>query len=138
LINLQKGKDLRALVVLAPVTDTTTQQEIYMSKGIPPQVQEVIHDFEHLFQAPDALPPRVFDHAIALLPDTIPINYKPYRYSPHQKDDIEKQVTNMIQSGLVVPCQSPFASLVLLVKKKRWDMEVLCGLSKTQCSNNKE
>lgn len=43
---------------------------------------------------------------------------RPYRYSPLQKDEIEKQVSEMLQSGTVIPSLSSFASPVLLVKKK--------------------
>jgi hypothetical protein len=42
----------------------------------------------------------------------------PYRYSPEQKDEIERQVTKMLEARIVVPSLSPFASSVLLVKKK--------------------
>jgi hypothetical protein len=34
----------------------------------------------------------------------------------------------MLQSGTVVPSMSPYASLVLLVKKKGWLFEILCRL----------
>lgn len=94
-------------------------QEGYLINGIPVQVQQIIHEFNHLFQQPTSLPPqRVFDHPISLLPGTTPVNCRPYRYSPQQKDEIEKQVEAMLKVGVIVPSLSPFASPVLLVKKK--------------------
>jgi hypothetical protein len=79
----------------------------------------VIIDFTDLFQAPNELPPqRSFDHAVPLLPNTIPINCRSYIYAPQQKDEIEKQVDKMLKSDLIVPSHSSFASPVLLVKKK--------------------
>jgi hypothetical protein len=46
------------------------------------------------------------------------VNCKTYRYSPRQKDEIEKQVSQMLQAGTVIPSLSPFAFPILLVKKK--------------------
>jgi tRNA A37 N6-isopentenylltransferase MiaA len=43
---------------------------------------------------------------------------RPYRYAPALKTEIEKQVEEMLQSGIVQPSQSEFSSSVILVKKK--------------------
>ena len=58
------------------------------------------------------------DHEIHLIPRAVPVNCRPYRYSPLQKDEIERQVSEMLKAGLITPSISPFASPVLLVKKK--------------------
>ena len=63
-------------------------------------------------------PSREFDHQIPLLLGVKPINIKPYRYSPTQKDEIERQIKEMLSNGIIRPSQSPFASPVILVKKK--------------------
>jgi hypothetical protein len=52
------------------------------------------------------------------MPGVVPVNAKPYRYSPLHKDKIEKQVKTLLQNGLIVASTSPFASPVLLVQKK--------------------
>ena len=89
------------------------------SETVPPEVAVVIERFESVFGEPTELPPhREYDHAVPLTPDAHPFNLRPYRYTPLQKDEIERQVQAMITAGTIVPSSSPFASPVLLVKKK--------------------
>lgn len=86
---------------------------------MPPQVQEVVQKFQHLFQEPTELPPlREYDHHIPLVPGAHPVNVRPYRYSPQQKSEIEAQVATMLRHGVIAHSTSSFASPVLLVKKK--------------------
>jgi hypothetical protein len=107
-----KGNDVWAMAVVEQPTDMTTPTP-------PAQVQALLSKYQHLFQEPKELPPhRSFDHTIPLLPNSPPVHSRPYRYSPLQKDEIEKQVTEMLQAGTVIPSMSAFASPVLLVKKK--------------------
>lgn len=83
----------------------------------------ILEEFKDVFAAPTELPPtRVYDHHIPLLPSSIPVNSRPYRYLPLHKTEIERQVTELLAAGLIVPSASPFASPVLLVQKKdgRW------------------
>lgn len=46
------------------------------------------------------------------------MNVRPYRYAYFQKGEIEKQIQNMLQMGLICPSINPFSSPVLLAKKK--------------------
>ncbi|XP_052203064.1 uncharacterized protein LOC127808530 [Diospyros lotus] len=85
---------------------------------LPTDVQVVLAKFPTVVQEPTNLPPsRPFDHRIPLL-DEQPINVAPYCYAHHQKEEIEKQVKEMLQKNLIRPSTSPFSSPVLLVKKK--------------------
>lgn len=69
--------------------------------------------------AASLLPPhRQYDHAVTLVEGALPANTRPYRYSPLQKDEIERQVREMLDSGVITRSVSPYAAPVLLVKKK--------------------
>lgn len=46
------------------------------------------------------------------------MNQRPYRYAVHQKNEIDKMVKELLKAGTVQPSSSPYASLVVLVKKK--------------------
>ena len=89
------------------------------STPVPQELKELIEAFEDIFQAPSQLPPqRDIEHQITMKEGTEPINVRPYRYAYFQKDEIERQVSDMLNSGLIRPSSSPFSSPVLLVKKK--------------------
>uniref|UniRef100_A0A453IXZ7 Reverse transcriptase domain-containing protein n=1 Tax=Aegilops tauschii subsp. strangulata TaxID=200361 RepID=A0A453IXZ7_AEGTS len=88
-------------------------------KPPPPAVQAVLDDFADVLGEPKKLPPhRQYDHAVTLVDGAPPANGRPYRYSPLQKDESERQVEEMLQSGVITHSVSPFAAPVLLVKKK--------------------
>jgi hypothetical protein len=53
-----------------------------------------------------------------LLLSTLVVNSRHYRYSPLHKFEIERQVQELLAAGLITQSTSPFASPVLLVKKK--------------------
>ncbi|XP_039771719.1 uncharacterized protein LOC120639854 [Panicum virgatum] len=86
---------------------------------LPVEVQTLIDQFASLFDEPSSLPPsRACDHEIPLIPGARPVNISPYRYPPALRDEIEKQVAEMLDKGLIQPSASLFSSPVLLVKKK--------------------
>lgn len=84
-----------------------------------PELTQILTKYSSLFQTPTTLPPsRNTNHAIHLLPNSNPINVRPYRYPYFQKQEIETQVASMLQNGIIRPNTSPFSSPVLLVKKR--------------------
>ena len=46
------------------------------------------------------------------------MNQKPYRYAVHQKNEIDKMVKELLAAGTIQASASPYASPVVLVKKK--------------------
>jgi hypothetical protein len=110
---MAKGNEVWAFVLV--------EQHHHMDKTatVPEQIQHLLLQYKDIFQTPTMLPPhRTHDHAIPLYPGSVPVNSKPYHYSPHHKTEIEQQVQELLQSGFITHSKSPFASPVLLVKKK--------------------
>jgi hypothetical protein len=106
-----KGNDVWAFVLL--------EQVVQRKEKVKEQLAALLTEFQDLFSQHTTLPPkRVFDHYIPLLPGSVPVNARPYRYSPLHKDEIERQVAELLKAGLIVPSVSSFASPVLLVQKK--------------------
>uniref|UniRef100_A0A453D8U5 Retrotransposon gag domain-containing protein n=2 Tax=Aegilops tauschii subsp. strangulata TaxID=200361 RepID=A0A453D8U5_AEGTS len=103
LLKWEKGNDVWATALLNRIVMEPAVE-------IPPAVQQILDRNKEVFQEPKTLPPhRALDHAIHLKPDAVPANCRPYRYSPLQKDEIERQVSEMLQAGLITPSISPFA-----------------------------
>ena len=49
---------------------------------------------------------------------TLPIKQPPRRLAPHRREMVEVEVEKMLEAGVVEPSMSPWASPVVLVKKK--------------------
>lgn len=82
-------------------------------------IQKISMEFEDLFAEPKGLlPPRKHDHHVPLKDGNNPVSSNPYRCPYIQKNEIENIVREMLSSGIICHSTSPFASPVLLVKKK--------------------
>lgn len=80
---------------------------------------QLLEEFVAIFEPPTSLPPEwQCDHSIPLVPGAQPVRIRPYRYPPALKDEIERQVAEMLQKGIIQPSFSAFSSPILLVKKK--------------------
>lgn len=58
------------------------QNESQVNDQPPPVVQNLLQQFDELFQEPTGLPPsRAYDHHIPLVSGAQPVNVRPYRYA---------------------------------------------------------
>jgi hypothetical protein len=102
------------LCIIAPDGSQSTEVAL-----LPVEVQMLLDQFSVLFEEPDSLPPSwACDHEIPLIPGAMPVNIRAYRYPPALKTEIERQVAEMLDKGIIQPSTSLFSSPVLLVKKK--------------------
>ena len=117
-LNLMIDQGAVAQLVALEKGKITSVPEV-VPEVVPDGVQQLLQQHEELFSEPQSLPPaREFDHQIPLVPGAIPVQKKPYRYAPSQKDELEKQISEMLQKGVIQISNSPYASPVILVRKK--------------------
>ncbi|XP_057846650.2 uncharacterized protein LOC131056314 [Cryptomeria japonica] len=86
----------------------------------PPDVQSLLTKKSKVFAdlPPGPPPERGSEHIIELKEGAKPVITTPYRYPKRQKDEIEKNIQELLEMGFIRPSKSPFASVVVLVKKK--------------------
>jgi hypothetical protein len=82
-------------------------------------MDELLQQYSGLFADPVGLPPaRQRSHRIRLLPGTEFVAVRPYRYAHAQKEELERQCTEMLRLGVIRPSESAFSAPVLLMKKQ--------------------
>jgi hypothetical protein len=92
------------------------QVEVSEDATAPEIVQSLLTRFTDVFEEPVGLPsPQSCDHQID---GAQPFSIRPYRHAPALKDEIERQVNEMLRTGVIQPSTSPFSSPVILVKKR--------------------
>lgn len=96
----------------------TTNEQVFKTED--PALQELLRSFQHIFEEPVGLPPeRGVEHQILLKPGSIPKQQYLYRTSHTHKEEIERIIKELLESGVITNSKSPFASPVILVKKKK-------------------
>ncbi|XP_027155252.1 uncharacterized protein LOC113755447 [Coffea eugenioides] len=86
---------------------------------LPAKIRQVLDQYKDVFEEPKGMPPtRGHEHQIVLKEGANPFQVRPYRCPYVQKTEIERLVREMLELGIIQPSSSPFASPVLLVKKK--------------------
>lgn len=82
-------------------------------------LQEILHNFQSVFDAPTGLPiARKQDYMIQLKERASSPHIQPYRYPYYQKNEIEMIVKEMLVVGIIMPSTTPYSSPIILVKKK--------------------
>jgi hypothetical protein len=85
----------------------------------PAEIQSVIAQFSEVFEEPTGLPPRrACEHKIPLIQGARPVNTRAYRHKPELKSEIDKQVQELLEAGIIQRSTSQFSSPAILVKKK--------------------
>ncbi|KAD3641653.1 hypothetical protein E3N88_30877 [Mikania micrantha] len=118
---LSLDEDNHTLVGLRAIQGSAALPETNYDHLFPTQ-QKQLHSllltYTDLFHLPSGLPPqRAHDHHIPLTTD-IPVAVRPYRYPHVQKNEIEKQVQELLTLGMIRASNSAYSSPVILFRKK--------------------
>nr|GMD32851.1 Transposon Ty3-G Gag-Pol polyprotein [Ipomoea batatas] len=114
--------DIQTLYEIHHINTTNNSKPTQIQPTLPPfpkPLQDLLLEFSMIPEPPKTLPPHsVFDNKIHLLPNSKPVNVRPYRYPYFQKSEIEKLVREILDQGIMRPSRSPFSSPIMLVLKK--------------------
>lgn len=83
-----------------------------------PKIEALLQEFTVFAEPTQLSSVGSLNHKIPLIPGAEPVNIRPYKSSFIQKEEIDKLVKDMLRKGIIQHCSNPFASPVLLVKKK--------------------
>lgn len=98
---------------------SNTEYQVIPPDPVPLFLQDILSQFECIFQEPTGLPPpRAMEYKIITKEGTTPVSVRPYRYPHYQKGEIERMIKEMLQAKVIQPSNSPYSSPVILVKKK--------------------
>ena len=99
--------------------DSIMTQKCKLTSHQQEELKQVLNYFSKVFKEMEGLPPkRDITHCIELHKEAIPVSVRPYRYSYHHKDEIERQVRTMLKQGIIRHSSNAFSTPVILVKKK--------------------
>ena len=92
----------------------------------PANIQAILNKHDRVFGSipPGRPPDRGFEHIIELEEGVQAVITTPYRHPKAYKDEIEKAIRELLEMGHIRPSSSPFASSVVLVKKKDGTMRM--------------
>ena len=75
---------------------------------------------------PDFHPMRDVNHDIDREPGAVPPSQPPYRLSKPEMDELQRQITALLEKGFIEPSKSPFGAPVFFVKKADGSLRLVC------------
>ena len=86
----------------------------------------VVNEFSDEFpdELPGLPPNREIEFSIDLAPGIEPVSKAPYRMAPVEMKELESQIQDLLDKGVIRPSVSPWGAPVLFVKKKDGSMRL--------------
>lgn len=109
-----KKAETDVAIVLVKANSLPIKEEQVIPKFIEEEFSDVVTD-----ELPRGLPPeRPITHTITLIPGKPPPHKAPYRLTWEEKQELEVQISELLEKGFIVPQASPYGAPVIFVKKK--------------------
>lgn len=101
---LAQTQSISTLFHITPVPAQTSYSSSphHLLPSTPSSISSILARYPDIFVEPTHLPPNcTIQNHIHFLPNTNLVNVKPYRYPHFQKSEIEKQISTMLDAGLI-------------------------------------
>ena len=120
MIFVMRHGDIEWVVECQITTKGTTTKSSSLTKDI----KKLLHKHKRVFEdLPHGRPPdHGIEHMIELEAGTLIIKINPYKHPKRFKDEIKKEIKEILELGLIRPSSIPFSSSVVLVKKKELNL----------------
>jgi hypothetical protein len=108
------------LMMIRPVENEVKASSITLScRALDSKLNELLGKYTNLFIEVGGLPPkRAVEHEIQLISDSTLPNLRMYRNLVMENEEIKRQVTELLDTGVIKPSSSHCGSPIVLVPKK--------------------
>ena len=109
--------------------DDTSSQSVPSPELVPQHALDaLLVKYNDVFppEQPGLPPYRPIPEVIPLEPGSKPTSRTMYRYSIREKEEMKKQLTSLLEKGLIEPSTSPFGAPVLFVDKPDGSKRMVC------------
>ncbi len=118
---------VQAMPGLPPPPPEPTAEPLAIPESVSPQVRKILLDHAQVFGRREGLPPdRGTTLTIPEMPGATPQFKHPYRLSPAEVQEVEKQIKELLKQGLIEPSNSPYGAPIIFVKKKDGTLRMCC------------
>lgn len=128
-----KNRKMFTLEELDQVMEPTTSKELKR------KLLELINKYRDCFARETSELGKAKDGALEIrLMDNEPIAYRPYRLSYKEREWVKKQIDELKEHGLIRDSTSPYATPILLVKKKDGSTRMCCDFRRLNAKTIKD